>query len=253
MGIRQIRGVANKEIRWLAELEDAHKGEIGFLLGNGWSINFYDIGKLKGRGILIGCNDGHKTDPVDYLIWQDSNVAKDCCAAKDCIKIAPFKMSRRGNYPIDPSTTYFYNTGGMKGGSCLPRGNTGFKAFGLARILGFSVLILVGCDCRVFYNNKTGTYHSNRFQDKQASRILRKSGGKRRNIPDSKKVKNGWMTTTLLQTFADMFGKAYSEHKEHMEIFHLGDFAIHSVPAIDFPELWSCAHPGKEENHGIYS
>ena len=40
---------------WIGDLADKHKGQAGFVIGNGWSVQYYDIPKLKDAGVLIGC------------------------------------------------------------------------------------------------------------------------------------------------------------------------------------------------------
>lgn len=45
-------------VRWIWELRAKHDGETCFLLGNGWSITYYDPYRLKEetQATLIGCN-----------------------------------------------------------------------------------------------------------------------------------------------------------------------------------------------------
>jgi hypothetical protein len=84
-----------ERMRSLAELKDAHKGRMGFVLGNGWSVTYYDTSKMKNDGILIGCNECYTKHPIDYLVWQDSHV-DEICAKFDGPKITSNRKGRRG-------------------------------------------------------------------------------------------------------------------------------------------------------------
>ena len=231
--------------RQLAELKDVHKGQLGFVLGNGWSIRYYDVDKMKGDGILIGCNLSFQLYPLDYLVWQDQNV-HDKCAKFDGIKVVPQK--RRGAKDCHPDTTYFYGFGKLEKNkhsqNSMRLMHSGGLALQLAIKLGCNPVVLAGCDCRIFdVPSPDINYHghrSNIFKDKQAARI-----NKRGFIKET----NGKKTSNHLQSFMKKFELVYEAYKDSVDIYMLGPWSISEIiPWVEWGEYWSDEHPERKKD-----
>jgi hypothetical protein len=236
-------------IHLLSELKDIHKGDVGVVIGNGYSASFYDTARMKADGcILFGCNYGFKIHPLDYLLWQDSNCRKEC--QKFCgNKILPFKEHKQtGN---DNDTTYYFQTGKLSVGvddvACRMRiMNTGGLALQAAIILGCDPIVMVGCDCRFFTGvpteKKCRGYKGNMFEDKQAA-MLRST--------QKKLVFEGDIPTTPnFQLFAKRFIEVYNANKDRVSIFQMGDWSImKDIPTVEWPEYWTDKHPGRNDSN----
>jgi hypothetical protein len=218
------------------DLIDAEKGNVGFVIGNGWSCSFYDTNKMReAGGILIGCNEGFKLHKLHYLTWQDGKVNHKC-AQFDGIKICSNRTLKRKD-PLDPETTFLYEYGSPKGGGVygMYKMHSGGLALQIAVHLGLDPIFLVGCDCCIFQQGKV--YKTNMFRDRQGSRV--------QNSPSAYPVKvNGKLTTPLLRGFAQRFNSLKQKMKRKPDIYRMGDFGILEYPFKDFKEFWSTEHPG---------
>lgn len=226
--------------RQIGELKDVHKGKLGFVLGNGWSIRYYDIDKMKVDGILIGCNLSFQLYPLDYLVWQDATVHDKCSKFKG-IKVV--SQRKKGRTECDPNTTYLYGFGKLNAGK--HHGNnfrimhSGGLALQLAIKLGCNPIVMVGCDCRIFpVDGQEQEYHghrSNIFKDKQAFRL-----DKRGFLKDMK----GKKTSNHLQSFMKKFEQVYEAYKQCADIYMLGPWSISEIiPWVEWGEYWSDEHP----------
>jgi hypothetical protein len=242
------------EVRWLWELMDKYDGETCFLLGNGWSITFYDPIKIKEEtgATFIGCNRAFQKWPLDYVIWQDSGIS-DICVKAPCTKIMPHrKLARFKDGGVDYSTTYFYGFGQYKqrfNQSSLELSNSGCLGFQLAHYMGFSTIILLGCDCE-FIQEKDLSFRANIFKDKQAVRtnnLAKKAGGARlEEVHRDGRVK---YTNKNMLRFAKKFEELYGRFKDDADIYRLGAHGILRVPSMDeYESFWSDKHPGRQQN-----
>lgn len=233
---------AKPVVHWVGELQGMHKDDTCFVLGNGASLEFYDVKKAREKhGVyLIGCNKLWEKYPLHYLVWQDSNVSGSC-ASFPGIKVV---VRRQAIYKTaDPNTTFYYTYGKYNpkiSPNRLELCHSGGIAMQLAILLGFRQIILAGCDCRVF---KFGDmYKSNIFEDKQVRRVLT-SGNPKFLVVDGK------LTTPHLQGFVGKFHKFYDEYKTEHEIYQLGNWGlITKIPSIDFPDLWTNKHPEEKKD-----
>lgn len=130
---------------------EAWKGQTAFILGGGFSLNFFDLSKFKGLNV-IGCNDA-------YTLGSD--ICPICCFGdrswfykhKDNLKTFAEKgmVYTHLSYPtIDwAHSLKKYETGVHRDGLGW-NGNTGSLAINLALILGASRIFLLGYDmCRI--------------------------------------------------------------------------------------------------------
>lgn len=233
-------------MHWLDELKDAHKGELAFVLGNGWSMNFYDPKKMKKDGILFGANLSFTRYPLDYLTWQDSKVHEKC-AGFDGIKLVPRRKGIRGMEAVSDST-YYYGFGRLDNlkTNQIQLMHSGGLALQLAIRLGCNPVVLVGCDCRTFkvgYTEKRyGGHRSNIFRDKMAERALKRN--------DMIQKGDKW-TTSQLSGFADKFTLVYKKYKDSVNIYQLGSWSImDTIPCIEWEEYWTDEHPRRKQHAG---
>lgn len=234
----------DKALHWIDELKDAHKGELAFVLGNGWSMQFYDAAKMKEDGLLFGANLSFTKYPLDYLTWQDSKVHKECISF-DGIKLVP---RRRGITCMegDGDRTYHYGFGRLANlkTNQIQLMHSGGLALQLAIRLGCDPVVLVGCDCRTFkvgYTEKRyGGHRSNIFRDKAAERALKRG--------DMIQKGDKW-TTAQLEGFAKRFEQVYNQHKDSTTIYQLGPWSImDTIPCVDWKEYWSDEHPERKRH-----
>ena len=54
-----------------------------FIFGNGVSRKNFDIGSLKGKGILIGCNWAYTEYPFDVICSADPEELLEICRFRD--------------------------------------------------------------------------------------------------------------------------------------------------------------------------
>ena len=226
----------------LRDLNNVHKDQIGFVLGNGWSIRYYDVDKMKRDGILIGCNLAFQEYPLDYLVWQDMSVHDKCCEFEG-VKVVPHKRKKTCESP----KTYTYGFGklgnGQHHGNNLRLMHSGGLALQLAIKLGCNPVVMAGCDCRIFEVNKQDmNYHghrSNIFKDKQAARL-----DKRGFIKMVGKKK----TSNHLQSFMRKFELVYEAYKQSVDIYMLGPWSISEIiPWVEWGEYWSDEHPERKK------
>lgn len=231
------------EIRhWITDLIGIRANQVAFVLGNGYSISFYDSRKMKQNGILIGCNLSFKIHPLDYLCWQDSGVHEECKKFQGP-KVVPLHKENRET--LDKETTYYFAGGATIPGTVTRRlkfGHTGLLAVQLAYLMGCNPIILAGCDCcllgasdfpkRSRHKEFTIGGASNIFKDKHIGR------GKIKHP-------SGWWTTDSLQSFARSFRQLIvNDLGKEREFFRLGEWGILDfLPVIEIEEYWSDKHP----------
>ena len=225
-------------LKWIREVKGRHTGETCFLIGNGWSSTYWNIPAMKDHGILIGCNTAFEKHPLDYLIWQDTGPTPICVKAP-CTKFMPIrKRSRVPEGRVDYSTTYFFGYG--RYGKCddnLELGNSGSLALQMAHFMGCATTILVGCDCCLIRDARSGIYRSNAFADKVATRVgSPPKAGYVKRVGDSN-------TTNALVGFAKLFERFSRRFENEMDVLKLGGFGIVEIPEIDWPDFYSEMHP----------
>jgi hypothetical protein len=223
-------------IRDVEELVNIHRGKPGFLLGNGWSINYYDINKLKSKGIIVGCNRSFEKYPVDYLVYQDTSIQGIAAKFKGP-KVCPLRRVKAKGFDSSMAHTYYTYRSSKKvlANNGFIHGHSGMLALQFTVLLGCNPVILIGCDCCVFREGRD-TWRANIFKDRQGERLKQNRGGKLIEV-------NGKKTVPLLQGFAGKFNKVYKALKDRADMYVLGDWSILDMPSIDFPELWSNRHP----------
>jgi hypothetical protein len=226
-------------IQWLNELNGIHEGKPGFVIGNGWSVRYYDTNKMAKKGVLIGCNLAFTLHPIDYLIWQDTAINIDCFKAKNCIKLAPIRKRKgAGILGRKPDVYYFGFGKRRKVPGSLDLMNSGGLALQVLRLLGCNPIFLVGCDCELI--REGAKVHGNVFKDKQAAKATLKG----RCITSEVVIRNGkrHCSTHALIKFAKCFERLVEEFSDR-EIYKMGDFGIVRIPSIEMPEFWSEEHP----------
>lgn len=238
------KGMSAADMRFLSELVDIHKGRPGVVVGNGWSVTYYDTSKMKEDCVLVGCNLGFKIHPLDYLVWQDARI-KDECSKAPCIKVVPQRFERQ-SVSLPPNSTYFYRFGKV-GQNAIHRCSlrlmhSGGLALQLAAKLGCNPIYMVGCDCAVIdavTEQKYRGKRSNVFEDKQVMKAP---------IRGEFLVVNGKKTTRHLQNFMKKFEMAYNKLKEYTDIYMLGPWSISTtIPWIEKEEWYSDKHPKRHE------
>jgi hypothetical protein len=232
----------DEKLHSLAELCGIHKGRMGFVLGNGWSATYYDINKLKNDGILIGCNKGFRRFPLDYLVWQDGSVDKECIQFK-----GPKITSHRKNRAHMARPSLFFHGFSKLSATKSQPGNvrlmhSGGIALQVAIKLGCNPIVLVGCDCRMFkvdgQDVKFGGYKSNVFEDKQLRYF---QGSKKKELLLEKP------STNHLQSFMKKFEQLYQHYKNDVDIYMLGPWSIsNTIPWVEWPQYWSDSHPERK-------
>lgn len=232
----------SKPYHHLAELTGMHKGEMAFVLGNGWSIKYYDVKKLSQFGTLIGCNLAATRYPVDYLVFQDTGVVDKCKDFKG-IKFCPYGRCVRKN--LDPETTFFIHSARMAidDPARVELMHSGGMALQIASVLGFKEIILVGCDCCMLEDEELKEMRSNIFEDKHVKRVqARKRGGMLKTV----KTEHGvYKTVSQLIRFARKFDSLYEKLTKNndLEVYRLGRWGILNIPIIEYKPFWSKAHP----------
>lgn len=225
----------------LAELKDVHAGNIGFVVGNGWSSTYYDVDRMAEEGILIGCNQAFRKFPVDYLVWQDTSVDGECV----CFAGPKITSRRKGRVELSPASSYLFGFK-KKDGVANKDGNvrlmhSGGIALQVAYTMGCNPIVLVGCDCRIFQVNGQDVrykgFRSNIFADKQVAKYTRKG--------DTLSV-GGKHTNNHLKSFMRKFEMVYEQLKDHVDIYMLGPWSISTtIPWVEWKGYWSEVHPGR--------
>lgn len=144
-------------IRQLAALEDIHKGERCFILGNGPSLKDTDVSRLKDE-FTFGMNRVYLAFPVwgfptSYFISINSLVIEQCAEDIRALPMPKF-LSWRSRHLIQPApdlaflhTTYTGATFASDARKRLWEGATvTYVALQLAFHMGFKQVILIGVD-----------------------------------------------------------------------------------------------------------
>jgi len=225
--------------KWIGELADRHKGEAGFLIGNGWTANFYDIAKMKNEGVLIGCNESFQKFPLDYLIWQDKHM-DDICMSADCIKLPSIRRNKKPLVESDRDDIYYWGFGRRSINGALVLNSSGGCALQMLHWMGCNPVILVGCDCMMIPDKSDRKLHSNIFKDKQAR--FEKTSRVRNIIVNGHKV----MSTKRLMEFVDEF-EGWERRLTSTQIYKMGDFGAVDIHHVEFPELQTDMHPDRKK------
>jgi hypothetical protein len=230
-------------IQWINELAGIHEGKPGFVIGNGWSIRYYDTHKMAEKGILIGCNLAFTVHPIDYLIWQDSAINLDCFKAKGCVKLAPIRKRKHAGHLAKQKDVYYFGFGKRnKVLGSLNLMNSGGLALQALSLFGCNPIFLVGCDCELI---RDGTeVHGNIFKDKQAAKATVK--GRCVIAKEVRRGKTVQYTTNALYKFSKCFERLEQELTGR-DIYKMGDFGIVRINSVDIPEFWSDNHPKSKE------
>ena len=138
-------------------------GHVAFILGNGPSVNECDLSLLDNY-FTIGINRIFKIYDPTMLFWQDKEITKSyykeiikCPSVKVCRDIYDYSSSFT-NFYLDNSSYRFHNTPWHLYG----RGCSGGLAVQLAYSMGFSSVVVIGCDCK-YINGNTDFYGKNKF------------------------------------------------------------------------------------------
>ena len=221
--------------KMMTDLVGLHKGEVGILVGNGISAEFYDLEKMRAAGcVLVGCNGSFTRDPIDYLVWQDNSQTPECVKFPG-IKVTGYKRKKNEKFLTVLDSTHFFTFGDPdKLPNNLSYGNSGYLALQFLVKLGCDPILMVGCDCRVF---KIGHHwRANRFNNRVQERVKRV----RTNI--LKKMGKRYSTGSLM-SFARKFNGLYEKYKERVTIRQLGPHHMTNIPDVDYPEFWTQWHP----------
>ncbi len=146
-----------RSIRILSELKDRHRGERGFIIGNGPSLKDTDLTRLRGEN-TIGMNRFYMAFPelgftTTYFLSVNSLVIEQCAADLHQLPIPKF-FSWRSRRLIQPTgdtaflhTTYTGPKFAQDARGRLWEGATvTYVALQLAFHMGFQQVILIGVD-----------------------------------------------------------------------------------------------------------
>ncbi len=144
-------------IRLLSELKDIHRGQRGFIIGNGPSLKQTDLSRLRGE-FTIGMNRFYMAFPdlgfsTTYFMSINSLVIEQCAADLRLLPMPKF-FSWRSRDLIQPTddtaflhTTYTGPTFAQDARGRLWEGATvTYVALQLAYHMGFQQVILIGVD-----------------------------------------------------------------------------------------------------------
>lgn len=225
--------------KWISELRGLHDGEIGFVFGNGWSLTYYNPEEIKKCGKIVGCNQSFKKYHVDYLVWQDTPMARETSTFTG----PKFTAIRKKTLArVDPETTFFYAYGQypeQAEENRLRHMNSGCLAFQIAHLLGFQTIILVGCDCGVEQVARD-KFMVHIFKDpiKRREYSIEKDTLHKMDVGDSSR----W-SLRKYGRFRNLFMQLYNTFKKDRDIYKLGDFGTLDIPHIEYEEFWSDTHP----------
>jgi len=206
------------------------------VLGNGWSLKYYDLDRMQQDGPIIGCNRAFEQYTMDYIVWQDSSVA-DACSRFKGIMFVPFRKRTKAKVPLD--RTYFFKPHqNEQMGDGIFWGSSGVMALQIAARMGFDPIIMVGCDCCLI--KEGSSRHSNVVRERhlrhpRVTKGIHKVGNKE--------------TLPVFKSFARQFHKVYKKLKDRYNIFVLGDHSILDIPHIEIKEYWTDKHPGNRKKH----
>jgi hypothetical protein len=137
-------------------------GETAFILGNGPSLLENDLGLLKNY-FTIGTNRAYKIVSPCILMWQDESLYEDCF--RDLVTLACAKLTRKEIDKEDLFTHFRIERGGFSFGEdpevLHGGGSTACLAIQLAVSMGFSKIVLLGCDCS-YRGEQTDFYGKNK-------------------------------------------------------------------------------------------
>lgn len=124
------------------------KGEVAFILGNGPSLLENDL-SLIDHFFTIGMNRSYKALLPKILIWQDESLYEDCyedLKTLPCAKVTTKEIDKDdifSHFVINKSKFMFSGDPYyLYGGGC-----TSVLAIQMAVSMGFSSIVLLGCDC----------------------------------------------------------------------------------------------------------
>jgi len=137
-------------------------GETAFIIGNGPSLLENNLDLIKNY-FTIGINRAFRVLLPKILIWQDESLYEDCY--EDIVKLPCCKVTLEKIDPEDIFTHFELSEGSysfnknpylLKG-----KGSTAALAVQLSVSLGFSSIVLLGCDCN-YQDGKTDFYGENK-------------------------------------------------------------------------------------------
>lgn len=137
-------------------------GETAFILGNGPSLVDNNLDLIK-NNFIIGTNRAYKIALPCILMWQDESLYEDCYS--DLVTLACAKLTKKEIDKQDLFTHFVIERGGFSFGedpSVLHGGgSTACLAVQLAVAMGFSKIVLLGCDCS-YRGEQTDFYGKNK-------------------------------------------------------------------------------------------
>lgn len=137
-------------------------GEVAFIVGNGPSLLENDL-SLINNCFTIGINRAFRVILPKILIWQDESLYADCY--EDIVKLPCAKITKESIDSKNQFTHFVLEHGSFKFGSnpsvMYGGGSTAALSVQLAVAMGFSSIVLLGCDCG-YKNGKTDFYGTNK-------------------------------------------------------------------------------------------
>lgn len=137
-------------------------GETVFILGNGPSLSDCNLSLIR-RNFVIGINRSYRVFIPSILIWQDDSMYEDCFS--DLLYLPCVKITRKEIDPQDRFTHFQVKHGPFLFGddpSILHGGgSTAALAVQLSVAMGFSKIVLLGCDAS-YRGENTDFYGKNK-------------------------------------------------------------------------------------------
>jgi len=138
------------------------RGEVAFIIGNGPSLLENDL-RLIDDYFTIGINRAFKIILPKILIWQDESLYSDCY--EDIVKLPCAKLTKESIDPNNQFTHFALERGSFRFGGnpaiLYGGGSTAALSIQLAVAMGFSSIVILGCDCG-YKNGKTDFYGTNK-------------------------------------------------------------------------------------------
>jgi hypothetical protein len=146
----------------VGHLKDKHTGQTAFVVGNGASRRWYDLGAFRRLGLILGCNKAYHDFKVDYLNFRDDDVMEDGLAFEGPKITHENVYSGQFKHLVGKTKhlyTYSYRQGNEStlnirkekklSSNQLGKGSSGFMSLQLARLMGCDPIVLIGCDCEL--------------------------------------------------------------------------------------------------------
>jgi len=164
---KKVVHVSKKSRLTVRRWKSTMRGLPGFVIGNGPSVNDYDVASLLEGTFTIGINRAFKVIDPTILMWQDIELWMTERAILP--KLKAVKYSRNASDPR--GIAYQFKL--MPGPFRLPpnpmvlfgKGSTGPLAFEFAHALGCDPIVLIGFDCQ-YRDSVTDFYGNNNHHKK---------------------------------------------------------------------------------------